>query len=386
VGNYQIRASRDEDGVQTAPLSAIDGISELIPLPTAGLRFVITGATSDIGSSLTRFLLCRGERVTALVRNPRSLAKYDHRFRTALPSSNVQVVRLFDTDLMSRVIRSHDVLYHLAAARGCDHIPGKHAAAIAVNLLGTLKLIWLAQECNHGIRFVFASGGDSNYLEGKPDVDGWVATVHEFIQENRRNITGESTFKGMIGIGAKMLRLIPIPDKRLPGELCKYFVEQYLLVQRQLTNYVAPRIVFIYGPGIISYGTTSYRLIRARLTGRIASINRVSREFVHINDLTEILWKLGTMRSIDTRFPTVTGGEVLFGDQLWELIQGATSASTGRARLGGDRRLRGRPQSAAWSCQLLGRPFVKFANGLEDQINFTRALIAREASGTARDR
>jgi nucleoside-diphosphate-sugar epimerase len=337
-------------------------------------EMAITGASGNIGSALLRLAARHGERVTAIVRDEKAMDRYPSRFGEALPDSEYPVMSLLDTESLRKIVREHRVLYHMAAFLGAEAFSEKHAESITVNVFSSMKFIWLAQEENPTIRYVFASTG--HYLKNNSEAKTWVRQASEFLKAHKDEILSESDPEKLNLISTQLLQAVPIPPGLSLYELGKFLVEEELTV---LPNFVAPRIVFVYGPGMLSKTATVGRLIEARLRGESPKLGRISRQFIFLNDVAEILWKLGTMEKIEDPFPSLTDGTVLYGAELWKILERLMPDSPSTVDLQGEEVLRGVPQSPDAARALLGRPFKDFEEGVKEQIEWQRNLKRSEA-------
>jgi nucleoside-diphosphate-sugar epimerase len=100
--------------------------------PSTVTTAAITGAAGSLGRALTRRLLVEGQRVRALVRNPRAESEL-----RALGADPV-VGDVTDPDSLQRLVAGAQVVHHLAAWTGT---PPKRELADAVNVRGTRRVL-----------------------------------------------------------------------------------------------------------------------------------------------------------------------------------------------------------------------------------------------------
>jgi nucleoside-diphosphate-sugar epimerase len=120
--------------------------------PTTSTTAAVTGAAGSLGRALTRRLLAEGQRVRALVRNPRAEAEL-----RALGAEPV-VGDVTDPDSLRRWVDGAQVVHHLAAWTGT---PPQPALAEAVNVRGTRQVLAAAAEA--GVRRVVLASSIAVY-------------------------------------------------------------------------------------------------------------------------------------------------------------------------------------------------------------------------------
>lgn len=139
------------------------------------MRAFITGATGFIGRRLVDHLLSDRHDVTALFRK-------DARH---LPSVVNKVRGTLDNDIstLARLLRGHDVLFHLAAMNSND--PANLGDLLRVNGEATRKLLSAAREA-HVPRFVLVSTAATLGISttGQSPLDETAAPTDEFVQRN----------------------------------------------------------------------------------------------------------------------------------------------------------------------------------------------------------
>jgi len=117
-------------------------------------RSLVTGGAGFIGSHLVNALLMRGDHVTVL--DDLSTGKRErldaHRGHPAYEGIEGTVL---DVDLVDRLVRDADVVYHLAAVVGVHNVLADPLGAIRTNVHGTENA--LAAAARHGCAVVFAS-------------------------------------------------------------------------------------------------------------------------------------------------------------------------------------------------------------------------------------
>lgn len=124
-----------------------------------GQQVLVTGADGFIGSHLTEALAQRGARVTAL-------ALYDPRGRRGwldeLPAELADTVEIRsgdvrDTDMIRRLVRPADTVFHLAALIGIPYSYHAPRSYMQTNAMGTLNVLEGAREGRAGCVLVVST-------------------------------------------------------------------------------------------------------------------------------------------------------------------------------------------------------------------------------------
>ncbi len=115
-----------------------------------GLQVLVTGADGFIGSHLTEALVRDGARVTALA----LYNSFDsHGWLDDLPEavrSQLNLVRgdVRDAAFIGRIVRGHEIVFHLAALIAIPHSYSAAQSYVETNVLGTLNVLEAARQ--HG--------------------------------------------------------------------------------------------------------------------------------------------------------------------------------------------------------------------------------------------
>lgn len=199
-------------------------------------RALITGGAGVIGSHLTDALLSAGVRVTVLDDlSTGKLANLEGHER----DDRLKVVRgdVRDADLVDRLVRDHDVVYHLAAAVGVKHIVDDPLNAVLTNVRGTENV--LASAHRHGAVALLAStseiygkSGDAPFREDGDRVLG-ATRVHRWSYSTAKAIDEHLAF----AYAEKGLRVVTVRyfnsygariDERGYGSVIARFIAQAL--------------------------------------------------------------------------------------------------------------------------------------------------------------
>ena len=108
-------------------------------------RIAITGGSGFIGSHVVDALLAEGHQVRVLD------GRAPHR-----PDADWMPVDILDQDDLTRAVRGSDVIFHLAAMADVNDIFADPAGSVALNTLGTARVLEAARQADAG-RVVLAS-------------------------------------------------------------------------------------------------------------------------------------------------------------------------------------------------------------------------------------
>jgi dTDP-glucose 4,6-dehydratase len=117
-------------------------------------RILVTGGAGFQGSHLSEALLAMGHQVTVL--NTLSVAaKRNLRIFEANELADIVFGSVTDGELISKTVREHDVVFHLAANVNVDKSLDDPRSFLETNVMGTHHVLEAARE--HGSRVIFAS-------------------------------------------------------------------------------------------------------------------------------------------------------------------------------------------------------------------------------------
>ena len=144
------------------------------------MRALVTGGAGFIGSHLVDRLVERGDEVVVI---DNCTTGREENLAAVLGHPRMRFVRgsVLDKELVASAVSNTDLVYHLAAAVGVEHVVRDPLATIVTNTRGTQIVLEAAAE--HGARVLFAStseiygqSADAPFREDGPRVLGptWV--------------------------------------------------------------------------------------------------------------------------------------------------------------------------------------------------------------------
>jgi len=251
-----------------------------------GKVILVTGGAGAIGSNLTKALAECGAKMVIVLDNLFSSEKWN------IPSlPNVMFVQgdILDEEMLKRVyFESPEVVFHLAAFFANQNSLDYPEKDLAVNGMGTLKLLRYAQ-LTKVKRFVYASSGCSIYGHQAP-----MPLKEDFMS---------------------MHLSTPYQVTKMLGELyCNFFNHQYEL------PVVKTRFFNSYGPGEIpgQYRNVIPNFIYWALSGvelPITGNTEATRDFTFVGDIVDGLLRSGYFKeAIGEEFNLAAGREIKIGE------------------------------------------------------------------------
>lgn len=128
------------------------------------LKVLITGGFGFIGSHLAERLLDRGDNVIVIDDLSTGDTKNEARLNTR-PRFNYVIDSVTNKDVLNRIMKGCDIVYHLAAAVGVKLIMKHPLASFLTNIHGTETVLELAEK--HNVKVVLASTSEIYGKNGK---------------------------------------------------------------------------------------------------------------------------------------------------------------------------------------------------------------------------
>jgi UDP-glucose 4-epimerase len=230
------------------------------------LSYLVTGGAGFIGSHFCDLLVARGERVVAV--DDLSTGRRANVAQSAgNPRFRVVVGSVTDRRLVDRLVRTADIVVHLAAAVGVELIRSQPLRSARTNVLGTMNVLDAA--VRHGRRVLIASSSE---------VYGYNAPVP--VTEDAIRVAGAaSDMRASYGAAKAVEESIALAcaqDEGLPVVIARLF------------NTVGPR-------QRADYGMVIPRFVERALAGqslRVFGDGGQTRCFAHVLDVVDGLRRL----------------------------------------------------------------------------------------------
>jgi UDP-glucose 4-epimerase len=155
------------------------------------VKVLITGGTGFLGSHLAEACLERGDEVLAM--DTAGTAKIEHLMGN--PRLEYHNASLLNPDVIDRLLRGVDLVYHLGAVVGVEHYVTDPFKVLNVNVNGTQNV--LAAAMDHGTRVVFSSTSEvygrnpkipykeyDDRVLGSTSIDRWCYSTSKAVGEH----------------------------------------------------------------------------------------------------------------------------------------------------------------------------------------------------------
>ena len=237
------------------------------------MKNLITGGAGFIGSHLAEELLRRGEEVTIVDNlSTGSMANVDH-LRSS-PKFSCHVDTIMNEDLMKRLIRGADTVYHMAAAVGVKYIIDNPLESLQTNVRGTEVILDLANKIGKK-KVVLASTSE---IYGKDR-----AGKHRFAEDDDR-VLGSTTISRWSYSCAKamdeFLALAYWREKKLPVVIVRFF------------NTIGPRQTGTYGMVVPRF--VKHALLKQPIT--VYGDGKQTRSFGYVADVVKAVADLSVCK------------------------------------------------------------------------------------------
>ncbi len=155
------------------------------------MKVLITGGTGFLGSHLAEAFLERGDEVLAM--DTAGTAKIEHLMKN--PRLNYHNASLLNPDVIDRLMRGVELVYHMGAVVGVEHYVTDPFKVLNVNVNGTQHV--LAAAMRHGSRVVFGSTSEvygrnrkvpyqeyDDRVLGSTSIDRWCYSTSKAVGEH----------------------------------------------------------------------------------------------------------------------------------------------------------------------------------------------------------
>lgn len=225
------------------------------------MKNLITGGAGFIGSHLAEELLRRGEEVVAVDNlSTGSIENIKHLKSNAKFAFHIDTI--MNEDLMRRLVKDCDLVYHMAAAVGVKYIIDNPLESMQTNVKGTEIVLELAN--SHGKKKVIMASTSEIYGKDRPG--------KRVFKEDDDRVLGPTTISRWSYSCAKamdeFLSLAYWREKKLPVVIVRFF------------NTVGPRQSGMYGMVVPRF--VKHALLNQPIT--IYGDGKQTRSFTYVSD------------------------------------------------------------------------------------------------------
>jgi dTDP-L-rhamnose 4-epimerase len=310
------------------------------------MRMLVTGGEGFIGSLLTKRLVKEGHNVTVLDNLTQQVHGRKHKTNSADYEFVLGDVR--DVNVVSRVMRDVDVIYHLAAETGVGQSQYEIERYVGTNTLGTAVVLQAAANC--GVRQVVITSSRAVYGEGLHECPVCRKSFMPGSRSREDLLNGNweisCSLCGGIANPLFMREDTPLKPVSIYG-LTKLQQEQ-VAEQIQNIHHLAItnlRLFNVFGPGqslnnpYVGVLGTFFRRIRSGQEIDIYEDGQMRRDFVYVGDVVEALSFVGgNEKTFNKTFNVGTGNAVTLEQaaiEMFNLLKSEPKMNfSGKYRLG----------------------------------------------------
>lgn len=225
------------------------------------MKNLITGGAGFIGSHLAEELLKRKEEVVIIDNlSTGNMENIEH--LKSNPNFSFHIDTIMNEDLMKRLIKGSDIVYHMAAAVGVKYIIDNPLESMQTNVKGTEIVLELAN--SHGKKKVIMASTSEIYGKDRPG--------KKVFREDDDRVLGPTTISRWSYSCAKamdeFLSLAYWREKKLPVVIVRFF------------NTVGPRQSGMYGMVVPRF--VKHALLNQPIT--IYGDGKQTRSFTYVSD------------------------------------------------------------------------------------------------------
>jgi UDP-glucose 4-epimerase len=266
------------------------------------MRILVTGGAGFIGSHLCERLVTGGHSVTAL--DNLSTGRFENLENLSKePGFKFVEGTILNADLVSKLVASHDYVFHLAAAVGVFNIVQKPLDSLMTNIRGTENILEAAQVSNRPVLVT-----SSSEVYGK--------NVSDSLRESDDRILGSPT----------TLRWSYSEAKAIDESLAyAYFIEKKLKTRIvRFFNTVGPRQLGVYGMVVP-------RFIKSALDNEPITVygdGNQTRCFAHVYDVIDAVISIAfSDKTIGKVINIGNNSEISINDLAKKIIAETNSSS-----------------------------------------------------------
>ncbi|KAI3317793.1 3-dehydroquinate synthase-domain-containing protein [Xylariaceae sp. AK1471] len=293
--------------------SFVTAVSSIPPPRKAG----IIGASGDIGSALTDYLVCHNTQVVCSIRAP-SLDKFKTRTKCPGDRTRVLIGDAFDLSNLRAMISEVDVVYNLAGIVTLGSQPHDFPKVLAVNGFAQGIMTHLVQQAGRDgyVKIIFPSTQRVHLTSDDELVAMWVHTAAEAFAARKDELLSDhqDIYTKLESFARDLILVHPLPTGFDVYEISKRLGEYFV---SSLSRYSLVRISDVYGP-TVARGFVS-RAIHPKST--VSSEARERRDFVYIDDVIELLFKAAQTDAPDSKVFDAASGESIDLQDVWRMVR-----------------------------------------------------------------
>jgi UDP-glucose 4-epimerase len=228
-------------------------------------KILVTGGAGLIGSSIIDILLKNKFKVFVL--DNLSTGRLENISRECVSKINFYKGSILDKNLVNKLVKNVDFIYHLAASVGLKNILSNRVDSINTNVLGSHNIIHACSEYNK--KLVIASSSEVYGINKKKK-----------LLENDLHIIGNSKkFRWSYSVSKLLEEHIALAykkERKLKVNIVRFF------------NTVGPKQSSLYGMVIPNFVESALRNKDLLVFGG----GKQTRTFLHVKDAAEVLYRL----------------------------------------------------------------------------------------------
>ena len=283
------------------------------PLSTTA---AIIGASGDIGSQLASYLVHNGIRVICSVR-PASLHSFKKRANHIDPGMHILTGGVLNLANLRVMIQEADVLYNMAGVVTLSSKPDEFERVIALNGFCQGIITHLVQQMGRDwdVKVIYPSSQRVHLTSANASVNAWVQNASRaYFACQDALIAEQDVYTALEQFTEHLIASHPLPAGVNVYDVSKQLGEHFVsLLPRQLSV----RISGVYGPSFTR--GFIHRAVNPKLEGNIEASE--IRDFIYIDDLTELLLKAAQTRSVDSDVLDGASGESTDLREVWRMVR-----------------------------------------------------------------
>ncbi len=342
--------------------------------PDKNLSIAILGPTGDLGSHFANYLIQEQQKLLVVFRKGQ-LEKLKKRVRQSDKTVSIETATLFNQNLLYEVFKSSKIVFNFAGLVSLSFSEIAYPHIILINGFFPGLLVHFNKKYN--VPIVYASTQRVNNMSKRQDIRQWVSSAINAFDGFIENDRIDSDLEGeLLAFTKRFLSNHLIPSPVNIYDLSKVLGEEML---KRSNNSIILRVSSCYGPGC-SIRRTVGRLIFSRLLGQTITENEEVRDFIYIQDLSEILGKLAKQSSNKLLIKNCCSGKNVSKSSIIRSIVERTPNEKGVLKILKVKNTETFKPSGGWFKKTLRRNPTPLSDGLTKTINSVKNLYFLNSS------